>query len=135
MTNKSPIAILVCGGRGFDDLGAVWAQLDAFNGLRGIRVVFEGGASGADLLASQWATLNSVRCITFRADWKMLGRAAGPLRNQRMIDEGKPDLVIAFPGGKGTADMVRRARGAGVEVLEITKPVTDGKPQLVGGAG
>jgi len=55
---------------------------------------------------------------TFDADWK-LGKKAGPLRNQRMIDEGRPDLVVAFPGGKGTADMVRRAEAAGVKVLKI----------------
>jgi hypothetical protein len=39
------------------------------------------------------------------------------MRNQAMLDYGKPDLVVAFPGGKGTADMVRRARVAGVKVL------------------
>lgn len=44
------------------------------------------------------------------------GKAAGPIRNQRMLDEGKPDLVVAFPGGRGTADMVRRAKAAGVPV-------------------
>lgn len=53
------------------------------------------------------------------ADWDGLGRKAGPIRNQRMLDEGKPDLVVAFPGDKGTADMVRRARTASLEVLEI----------------
>ena len=37
-----------------------------------------------------------------------------------MLDEGKPDLVIAFPGGKGTADMARRAREAGIEVIEVS---------------
>jgi hypothetical protein len=50
----------------------------------------------------------------------MQGKAAGPIRNQRMIDEGKPDLVIAFPGGRGTADMVSRAKKAGIPVQEIT---------------
>jgi predicted Rossmann-fold nucleotide-binding protein len=33
--------------------------------------------------------------------------------------EWKPDLVVAFPGGSGTADMVSRARGAGIEVIEV----------------
>jgi ABC-type sugar transport system substrate-binding protein len=37
-----------------------------------------------------------------------------------MLDEGKPDIVVAFPGGTGTADMVRRARKAGVVVIEVT---------------
>lgn len=52
----------------------------------------------------------------FKADWDKHGKAAGPIRNQQMLDEGKPDLVLAFAGGKGTDDMCRRARAAGVEV-------------------
>jgi hypothetical protein len=53
------------------------------------------------------------------ADWNTHGRAAGPIRNQRMLDEVKPELVVAFPGGRGTADMVRRAREAGVNVYLV----------------
>lgn len=54
----------------------------------------------------------------FPADWHRDGKAAGPIRNRRMLLEGMPDLVVAFPGGRGTADMVRRARAAGIEVVE-----------------
>jgi len=53
------------------------------------------------------------------ANWAGLGRKAGPIRNQEMLDQGRPNMVVAFPGGRGTADMVRRARGAGVEVIEV----------------
>lgn len=49
------------------------------------------------------------------ADWGRYGKAAGPIRNQEMLESGI-DLVIALPGGRGTADMVRRAEGAGVPV-------------------
>ena len=55
----------------------------------------------------------------YMADWKRLGRKAGPIRNQRMLVEGKPDLVVAFPGGKGTAGMVTLARNASVEVIVV----------------
>ena len=48
-------------------------------------------------------------------------RLAPPLRNQRMLDEGKPDLVVAFPGGGGTKDMVRRAVKAGVPIHEVNR--------------
>ena len=47
------------------------------------------------------------------------GYRAGPIRNQEMLDKGKPDLVIAFPGGKGTADMVGRALRTGVFVYRV----------------
>lgn len=55
----------------------------------------------------------------YPADWVRLGRAAGPVRNQLMIEQGKPDLVVAFPGNFGTADCVRRAKAAGVPVMEV----------------
>ena len=83
-------------------------------------VVIHGGARGADDLARQWGEISvGIEGVEFRADWTARGKAAGMIRNQRMLDEGRPDLVVAFPGGRGTADMVRRARKAGVEVIEI----------------
>jgi hypothetical protein len=53
--------------------------------------------------------MNYVPVIEFPANWKVYGRAAGPIRNMKMLLEGKPDLVVAFPGGIGTADMVKKA--------------------------
>lgn len=84
-------------------------------------VIIHGAATGADSLANRWAVVNWVRSEEYPADWKKHGAAAGPIRNQRMIDEGKPDLVVAFPGGKGTADMVSRAKAAGVRVIEVSE--------------
>jgi hypothetical protein len=82
-------------------------------------VIIHGGARGADALADQWAVCNWLMPEVYPADWDKHGRAAGPLRNQRMLDEGKPDLVVAFSGGSGTTDMVRRARKTNVRVIEI----------------
>ena len=140
--------VLVCGGRDFGEMppGAtkyvpswyrtierveaerklVSASLSALNPRPS--TIIHGAARGADRLADIWARRNGVGVTTFPADWYPNGRSggldrsAGPRRNQRMIQEGKPDLVIAFPGGAGTADMVRRARMAGVEVREIPEP-------------
>lgn len=109
--------VLVCGGRNYNDLGNVWSQLDVIHSLEGpIEVVIHGGASGADMLGKKWAVANNVRHTAFKPDWNAYGPAAGPIRNKRMLDEGKPDLVLAFPGGRGTDDMVRQAREAGVRV-------------------
>jgi hypothetical protein len=83
------------------------------------REIIHGGAAGADWCAGAVAELRDIPQSVFKADWKAHGRAAGPIRNQQMLDQGKPDLVLAFPGGRGTADMVRRAKAAGVEVREI----------------
>lgn len=111
--------VLVCGGRDFDDFDALCRELDGAHAANTINEVIEGGARGADQLAHDWAKLNGVQTIAYLADWETYGYGAGPRRNQRMIDEGKPDLVIAFPGGKGTADCVARARKAGIRVMEV----------------
>ena len=51
--------------------------------------------------------------------WHKLGFVAGPIRNHRMILQGKPDGVIAFKGGNGTADMVRRSILCKVPVWDL----------------
>lgn len=112
--------VLVCGGRSYRNHESLFGVLDGLHSSKTLVAVIDGGARGADWLASSWALEHGVPSQTFRADWKHLGKAAGPIRNQRMIDEGKPDLVIAFPGASGTADMVRRAHRAGIPVREIT---------------
>ncbi|WP_068458962.1 DUF2493 domain-containing protein [Hyphomicrobium sulfonivorans] len=111
--------VLVCGGRDFSDAAAVSRELDAL-ALSGPLTLIEGGAFGADRLARLWALRKGLEVVTFPANWKLHGKAAGPLRNQEMLDAGRPDLVVAFVGGRGTADMVRRARAAGVKVREVS---------------
>ena len=111
--------VLVCGGRDFSDRERF---ADIMNGIvrrRRVGRIIQGGASGADELAREWCVRWHYTYEHFPADWKKHGRAAGPIRNQQMIDEGKPDLVVAFPGGRGTADMVNRAKLAGLEVIEV----------------
>lgn len=108
--------VLVCGGRDYDDQSHVWSTLGGLHAATPISAVIEGGAYGADTWAMTWGHSERVPVIEFKADWKQHGRSAGPIRNRQMLDEGRPDLVIAFPGGKGTADMVEQARAAGIEV-------------------
>lgn len=110
--------VLVCGGRDYADELSFDLAMDALY-LPRDTVIIHGAAKGADTLANSYASANGMAVDMFRADWANYGPGAGPVRNQRMIDEGKPDLVIAFPGGRGTADMVRRAKAAGVSVREV----------------
>jgi UDP-N-acetylmuramoylalanine-D-glutamate ligase len=111
------IKVLVCGGREFDDFRLLAETLDKHTDSS--TLIIHGNAIGADFLARVYAKYCHMGEKRFPADWKKYGKAAGHIRNQQMLDEGKPDLVIAFPGGDGTADMVRRARKAGVEVIEV----------------
>jgi hypothetical protein len=108
--------IIVCGGRDYQEPGKVYMALDRMHAVKPISCVIEGGAMGADHWGRRWANHNRVELLTFHANWHVHGKAAGPLRNQRMIDEGKPDGIVAFPGGRGTADMVSRAEAAGLKV-------------------
>jgi hypothetical protein len=113
------LRILVCGGRDYANTDELNACLDTFKEKWGEIVLIQGGAKGADWLARMWAKAHNVRCEQYNADWTKHGRAAGPIRNQRMIDEGKPDLVIAFPGGIGTANMVSLANKAEIPVVKV----------------
>lgn len=81
--------------------------------------VVHGGAPGADEIADYWARRNAIPCTVFKAEWGKHGKAAGPIRNSKMLAEGKPGLVVSAKGGTGTADMVAKARAAGVEVMEV----------------
>lgn len=112
--------VLACGGRDFADHEALTRALDHVVAERGpIDVLVHGAARGADSLAGQWAASRGIAVRAYPADWAAHGRAAGPVRNQEMIDREVPDLVVAFAGGAGTADMVRRARRAGIAVVEV----------------
>lgn len=108
--------VLVCGGRNFTDRTAVFQTLDLIDSQTPITLIIEGGASGADQLAAAWARCRNRDSICFRADWKKHGISAGPIRNKLMLDDGKPDMVVAFPGGRGTENMVMQATRAGFKV-------------------
>lgn len=112
--------VLVCGGRAYGDRDRVYAVLDKLHADAGVSYLCEGGARGADQYAREWAYKENISQDTFQADWENHGSFAGPMRNTRMLIEAEPDVVIAFAGGRGTADMVRKARKAGVEVVEIS---------------
>lgn len=114
--------VLVCGGRHYADALTLGSWLGGIHKDTPITEIIEGGATGADFLARRFGDFANIPVLTFKvdkADWKSKSKAAGPIRNKKMLDEGKPDLVVAFPGGNGTANMVEQARAAGVKILEV----------------
>jgi hypothetical protein len=111
--------VLVCGGRDFTDAAFMWTALDKLHAERKFTALIQGGSRGADTLARDWAkTKPEIARYRSRAKWTELGREAGPVRNARMLT-WKPDLVVAFAGGRGTRDMIRQAKAAGVEIIKI----------------
>lgn len=122
--------VLICGGRDFGRDLATWNFIvetldrrflfdESVGVLPSDLTVIEGDAWGVDKRAGQWATDVGANLEVYPAEWEKYGKRAGYIRNKQMLEEGKPDLVIAFPGGKGTAMMVRIAREAGVPVEEV----------------
>jgi len=112
--------LLVCGGRDFDNAERAFAVLNRTAERVEITAVRHGGARGADNLAGLWALEHGYPEQVYPAELATKGKGAGPIRNQAMIDAGGVVAVVALPGGPGTADMVRRARAAGLPVWEVT---------------
>lgn len=123
--------VLACGSRTFQDAPVVNAVLNGFlweyQDPDDPFTIIEGGAKGADSLAGSWAdnALNVAR-LTYPADWSGIGKAAGPIRNQQMLDEGNPAFCLAFidkplPESRGTADMVARCKARAIPTLVIAR--------------
>lgn len=118
-TEGASIRLLVCGGRSYSDVATVFEVLDAFRELRPIEAVIHGAARGADTLADLWARSRRIPSLPFHAEWYRLGKQAGRARNLRMLDEGMPNFVMAFPGGAGTQMMTRLAQERGLLVYTV----------------
>lgn len=115
----APWTLIVCGGRDYPNGVRIYDTLDRIASARGKPAALRhGSARGADMWGESWARCRGVPAVRYPADWRKYGPAAGPIRNAAMLAAGA-DLVVAFPGGRGTEDMVRRAKAAGVPVVEV----------------
>lgn len=109
--------ILVTGGRAYNDAAQIARTLDAVHKAHYIQVLVHGCATGADTLAAVWAMERGIQPAGCPALWDFYGpKTAGGVRNHAMLWL-KPELLVAFPGGSGTANMVGQARQAGLKVV------------------
>ncbi len=120
--------VLICGGRDLCRHEAFnWLERNLFDEISfatgcsvvTIDAIIHGGAKGADQAADDWAKSENIKSICFPANWKKHGKAAGPIRNRQMIDQGRPDIVVALPGGRGTRNMINQADGEGIQIIEV----------------
>ena len=127
--------VLVCGGRKYGDTEVIFSTLDHYHRIDPIGLIINGRGGKADGLSTEWAKARGIPFKEYPADWKDLSHPgavirtlkdgskydamAGPRRNQRMLDESKPDMAVAFQGGDGTKDMVDRCLKANVLVCEV----------------
>lgn len=109
--------VLITGDRNWKDRLKIKQRLRR---LSSNTIIIEGGARGADLLARSVAEELGFEVRTYLANWKEYHRAAGPIRNKLMLEEGDPDLVIAFhddiENSKGTKNMMEISKKAGKPV-------------------
>jgi hypothetical protein len=113
--------VLVCGGRTFNNPELLNATLDRLHSEKPFSRVIHGASEGADRLAGDWAMKHGIQIVAYPAPWR-LGKKAGPMRNQLMLNEGQPHLVVAFRGGFGTMNMIALAKKAFVEIRMIGWP-------------
>lgn len=137
--------VLVCGGRFYNRVATFGIAMDRIHDeiLRWDppTVVIHGKCkTGADDMAQTWADNHGYPVLPFPAKWKDLSHPdavirflrdgtsydamAGPRRNQQAIDEGKPDIGVAFPGDRGTNDMVDRLKKANIRLIDLRKMTT-----------
>lgn len=109
--------VLVTGGRYFNLADEVHRILHPIHLKHGIAELGEGWATGADELCRLWALAHGIPVASYEANWKLLGNYAGMARNTQMLKAFQPDLGVAFPGSRGTADMTKKLLAAGVPTL------------------
>ncbi len=133
--------LLVCGGRHYADSAHVFGVLDELqpgavvHGACGVDADQPQWAllRGADRLVDAWCIQRQVLVIRVPARRSALGQRAGAVRNQQMLELYQPALLVAFPGHLGTADLVLRARAAGVPVWKPAAPNSSAPPRFAVG--
>ena len=113
------LVVLTTGGRSYTDARTVARVMSALD----LAIVIQGRAKGADALVRAWCKANDVICADVPAIWRprstdVIDFSAGPKRNAAML-RLKPNLVVAFPGHRGTKDMVKRALAAKIPVQVV----------------
>jgi hypothetical protein len=107
--------LAVTGGRHYKDEAHVFEVLNEYT--KRSLVLILGDATGVDTFARTWAENNGIPHTIHYADWDKHGKAAGPLRNKRMLEQA--NMLLAFSGGKGTENCISQAKKAGIKVRMI----------------
>lgn len=121
MDKDAPFKLMVTGGRDYANQIQCWTALDKLHQLHEIDIIIHGDAEGADKMADAWARVKGIQRAVCPACWAHFDPSvAGHRRNRFMLELG-PHLVVAFPGGAGTANAVTQAQHRGVKVMDLRK--------------
>ena len=122
--------VLVCGGRDFKEVSFLEHALNEIDKEVGrISFIINGAAEGADRHSSTWARNHGIHYAEMPALWQYNGKSAGPKRNNAMIECFNPDLIVAFPGGAGTENMVKLGHANNIEVIDLRSANVVTKPE------
>ena len=113
--------VLITGSREWENIELIKKQLE---NLPPNSLIIHGACRGADFIAGSVAKELGLKIKAYPAHWDLYGLAAGPKRNQQMLDENQIDLCLVFhfdlENSKGTKDMVARCKAKGIEVRIFT---------------
>jgi hypothetical protein len=107
--------VIVSGGRDYNDADSIFEVLRQLEPT----LIIHGGCSGADALAASYAVRLGIECRSYCADWSTHGRAAGPIRNRKMLEENQDAILVVFPGGAGTANCAKTADSLGMTIIRV----------------
>lgn len=108
--------VAITGGRDPQEIDPEYLVDVTLSSLEITKLV-SGNAKGYDTLCEDWAERNGIEIWRFPAKWRIFKNRAGPIRNYEMLKKSNPDLLVAFPGGNGTAHCVRTARKMKIPLL------------------
>jgi len=108
--------LLVCGGRHFDDQQMVENALVQLHGEYPVTVLIHGGLPALGSAAESWARRNAVRLVRYPANFS-LGKRGDVDRDDFMLEDSRPDRLLAFPGGARTKRLVARAKDLGIKTF------------------
>lgn len=111
--------VLICAGRHYADTKMSRQVLDAYHRLRPVLVLIHGGSQFLGSDVEDWARETGVDVVRYPPNWQRYGKHAERHRNQFMLTDSRPDVIIALPGGDDTSELVSQAKACGIHVLTV----------------
>lgn len=111
--------LLICAGRHYADTLMCERVLDAYRDIKCVQVLIHGASQFLGNVLEDWAREHEIDVVRYPPNWKKHGKQAERQRNQFMLNDSRPDVVIALPGGDDTRELILQARAAGIHVLTL----------------
>jgi YspA, cpYpsA-related SLOG family len=117
--------LIICGGRHFRDMALVERELTRINAARPIDVLVHGGSAGIGMPVEAWGQEHDVHIVRY-PPCRTPGRNSDARRDMFMLSDGRPDAMLAFPGGRRTKALVQMAEAQGIPVISVESGLGSG---------